>query len=65
MRVFVCVFPTSVVEKGGNEGAVLEEGVGGGDVLKVTLLKEWILKNHRLHFQVHKPASEHMEEQWN
>lgn len=38
--MFVYVFPTSVVEKGGNEGAVLEEGVGGGDVLKVTLLKE-------------------------
>lgn len=36
----VCVFLTCVVEQRGNEGAVLEEGVGGGDVLKVTLLKQ-------------------------
>lgn len=51
----VC-FPTCVVEEGGNEGAVLEEGVAGGDVLKVTLLKQRVLKHHRLHFHVHKPA---------
>lgn len=52
-----CLFPTCVVEEGGNKGAVLEEGVAGGDVLKVTLLKQRVLKHHRLHFQVHKPAS--------
>lgn len=32
--------PTCVVEEGGDEGAVLEEGVAGGDILKVTLLKQ-------------------------
>lgn len=52
----MCVFPTCVVEEGGDEGAVLEEGVAGGDVLKVTLLKQRVLKHHRPHFQVHKPV---------
>ncbi len=52
--VCVCVFPTCIVEEGGDEGTVLEEGVAGGDVLKVTLLKQRVLKHHRSHFQVHK-----------
>lgn len=52
----MCLFLTCVVEEGGNEGAVLEEGVAGGDVLKVTLLEQRVLKHHRPHFQVHKPA---------
>lgn len=56
MCVCVCA-PTRVVEEGGNEGAVLEEGIAGGDVFEVTLLKQRILKHHRLHFKVHKPAS--------
>ena len=54
----MCVcFPTCVVEEGGDEGAVLEEGVARGDVLKITLLKQRVLKYHRPHFQVHEPAS--------
>lgn len=52
----VCAL-TRVIEEGGNEGAVLEEGIAGGDVFEVTLLKQRILKHHRLHFKVHKPAS--------
>lgn len=61
----VCVCPTCVVEEGGDEGAVLEEGVAGGDVLKVTLLKQRVLKHHRPHFQVHKSASNHTRGRWN
>lgn len=43
---FVCPCPTCIVEEGGNEGAVLEEGVAGGDVFKVTLLEQRVLKHH-------------------
>lgn len=53
----MCVCPTCVVEECGDECAVLEEGVAGGDVLKVTLLKQRVLKHHRPHPQVHKPAN--------
>lgn len=49
---------TCVVEKGGDEGAVLEEGVAGGDVFKVALLKQRILEHHGLHLQIHKPDRE-------
>lgn len=49
------MYLTCVVEEGGDEGAVLEEGVAGGDVLKVTLLKQRVFKHHGSHFQVHKP----------
>lgn len=45
--------PTCVVEEGGDEGAVLEEGVAGGDILKETLLEQRILEHHRPHLQVH------------
>lgn len=47
---------TCVVEEGSNEGAVLEEGVGGGDVLKVTLFKQGVLKYHGLHLKIQKPT---------
>lgn len=47
--------PTCVVEECGDEGAVPEEGVAGGDVLKVAFLKQGVLKHHRLHLQVYKP----------
>lgn len=43
---------TCVIEQSCNEGAVLEEGVCGGDVLKVALLKHRVLKHHGLHLQV-------------
>lgn len=49
---------TCVIKEGGDEGAVLEEGVAGGDIFKVTLLKQRILKHHRPHLQVHESASE-------
>lgn len=42
--------PTRVVEKRGDKGAVLEEGVAGGDVLEVTLLKQRVLEHHGSHF---------------
>lgn len=45
--------PTCVVEEGGDEGAVLEEGVAGGDIFKETLLEQRILEHHRPHLQVH------------
>lgn len=48
-----------VVEERGDEGAVLEEGVAGGDVLKVALFEERVLEHHGAHFQVHESASEH------
>ena len=47
--VCVCVLGTCVVEEGGDEGAVLEEGVAGGDVLKVAFLEQRVLKHHGLH----------------
>lgn len=55
---------TCVVEEGGDEGAVLEEGVAGGDVFKVTLLKERILEHHRPHLQVHEPAGNNRHGRW-
>lgn len=45
-RFFICLCPTCIVEEGGDEGAVLEEGVAGGDVFKVTLLEQGVLKHH-------------------
>lgn len=47
---------TRVVEQAGDEGAVPEECVRGGDVLKVALLKHGVLKHHRLHLQVEEPV---------
>lgn len=47
---------TCVVEEGSDEGAVLEEGVGGGDVLKVTLFKQGVLEYHGLHLEIQKPT---------
>lgn len=46
---------TCVVEEGSDEGAVLEEGVGGGDVLEVTLFKKGVLEYHGLHLEIQKP----------
>lgn len=40
---------TCVVEQAGDEGAVPEEGVRGGDVLKVALLEYGVFKHHGLH----------------
>lgn len=57
-------FLTCIVEEGGNEGAVLEEGVAGGDILKVALIKQRVLKHHRSHFQVHKSASNNRKKRW-
>lgn len=48
---------TCVVEEGSDEGAVLEEGVGGGDVLKVALFKQGVLKYHGLHLEIQKPMT--------
>lgn len=54
----MCVF-TCVIKQGGDEGAVLEEGVAGGDILKVTLLEQRVLEHHGPHPQVHKSASDY------
>lgn len=48
---------TCVVEESGNKSAVFEKGVGGGDVLKVALLEQRVLKHHGLHLQVQKPEA--------
>lgn len=48
---------TCVVEEGSDEGAVLEEGVGGSDVLKVTLFKQGVLECHGLHLKIQEPTS--------
>lgn len=48
---------TCVVEQAGHEGAVPEEGVRGGDVLKVALLEYRVFKHHGLHLQVEEPGS--------
>lgn len=48
---------TRVVKECGDEGAVLEEGVAGGDVLEVALLEERVLEHHGAHFQVHESAN--------
>ena len=37
---------TCVIEQAGDEGAVSEEGVGGGDVFKVALLKHGVFEDH-------------------
>lgn len=49
---------TCVIEQTCNEGAVSEEGVCGGDVLKVALLKDRVLKHHGLHLQVQEPGEQ-------
>lgn len=46
---------TCVVEDGVLDGAVLKEGVGGLDILKVAVFKQRILKLHRLNLNVCKP----------
>jgi len=46
---------TSVVEKGGDKGAVSEEGVAWRDILKVAFLKHGVFKHHRLHLQIQEP----------
>lgn len=58
---------TCVVEEGSDEGAVLEEGVGGGDVLKVTLFKQGVLECHGFHLEIQKPTTkpeEHLSAFW-
>lgn len=49
---------TCVIEQTGNEGAVSEEGVCGGDVLKVALFKHRVFKHHGLHLQVEEPGEQ-------
>ena len=49
---------TCVIEQTCNEGAVSEEGVCGGDVLEVALLKNRVFKHHRLHLQVQEPGEQ-------
>lgn len=56
--------PTCVVEEGGDEGAVLEEGVAGGDIFKETLLEQRILEHHRPHLQVHESGHGIEENDW-
>lgn len=51
------LFLTCVVEEGSDEGAVLEEGVGGGDVLKVTLFKQGVFEYHGLQLEIQKPTT--------
>ncbi len=50
-----CGFLTCVVEEGGDEGAVSEEGVAWRDILKVAFLKHGVFKYHRLHLQIQEP----------
>lgn len=47
---------TCVVEESSDEGAVLKEGVGGGDVLEVTLFEQGVLEYHGLHLEIQKPT---------
>lgn len=47
---------TCVVKQAGDEGAVSEEGVRGGDVLEVALFKHRVFKHHGLHLQVEEPG---------
>lgn len=54
---FPIVF-TCVIEQTCNEGAVSEDGVYGGDVLKVALLKHRVFKHHGLHLQVEEPSKQ-------
>lgn len=49
---------TCVVEQTCNEGTVSEEGVCGGDVLEVALLKHRVFKHHGLHLQVEEPGEQ-------
>ena len=46
---------TCVIEDGVFDGAVLKEGVGGPDILKVAVFKQRILELHRLDLNVCKP----------
>lgn len=43
---------TCVIKQTCNEGAVSEDSVYGGDVLKVALLKHRVFKQHGFHLQV-------------
>lgn len=52
---------TCVVEECGDEGAVSEEGVAGGNVLKVAFLKQRVFEHHGLHSQVHEPSGQKMQ----
>lgn len=54
---FLFIF-TCVVEQTCNEGAVPEEGVCGGDVLKVALFEHRVFKHHGLHLQVEEPGEQ-------
>lgn len=49
---------TCVVKDGVLDGAVLKEGVGGLDVLKVAVLEQRILKLDRFYLDVGKPKWE-------
>lgn len=53
---FAVIVFTCVVKQAGDEGAVPEECVCGGDVLKVALLKHWVFKHHGLHLQAEEPV---------
>lgn len=54
----ILVTVTCVVKQTSNKSAVPEEGVCGGDVLKVALFKHRIFKHHVLHLQVEEPADQ-------
>lgn len=49
---------TCVIEQARDEGAVPEEGVCGGDVLKVALFKHGVFEHHGLHLQVEEPGEQ-------
>lgn len=46
---------TCVIKDSVFDGAVLKEGVGWSDILKVAVFKQRILKLHRLNFNFCKP----------
>lgn len=49
---------TCVVKQTSDKSAVPEEGVCGGDILKVALLKHRVFKHHVFHLQVEEPADQ-------
>jgi len=55
-KVYDKVLLTCVVKQTCDKGAVPEEGVSGGDVLKVALLEHGVFKHHGLHLQVEEPV---------
>lgn len=49
------LYDTCVIEDSVFDGAILKEGVGWSDILKVAVFKQRILKLHRLNLDVCKP----------